>query len=435
MTTTPILRHRARQRVRWLATAAIMSLVPVAALASPAGAGAASDTGGAGVDLASLPTGAAIPGAYIVRLRAGSVTGTEVARLTAGALKGATVTARWSAALTGFAVKGVTAKQVSALRADPAVVAVSADRVVRVAPVPGVGASVVQTNPVWGLDRIDKRCTARTTCAPWLDHRYSYTRAGAGVVAYVVDTGIRATHNEFKTTSGASRVASHVNFTGDGLNTDCNGHGTHVAGTIGGKTYGVAKSVTLRAVKVLGCNGSGQWSWLISGLNYVASHHTTARAVANLSLGGGPNTDVDNAVRAVINDGVTVVLASGNDQTNACNVTPARVTQAITVNATDWSDDLTYFSNGGSCTDLAAPGMQILSAWYQGDTQLNMINGTSMAAPHVAGCAARLLAAGNKTPAVVQSTLKAQASTNVLTAPFGAISGTPNRLLFCPSSW
>jgi subtilisin family serine protease len=389
----------------------------------------------AAVDLASLPTGAAVPGAYIVRLRAGSSPAAEVTRLQAGALKGATVTARWSAALSGFAVRGVSATQAAALRADPAVAAVLADRVVRVAPVRGVGANAVQTDPVWGLDRIDKRCTARTTCAPWLDHRYTYTRTGAGIVVYVIDTGIRATHQEFRRTNGTSRVASHVNFTGDGINSDCNGHGTHVAGTIGGTKYGVAKGVTLRGVKVLDCDGNGQWSWVISGLNYVVSHHTTARAVANLSLGGGANSAVDDAVRAVITDGVTTVIASGNDHLNACNVTPARVTQAITVNATDWSDDLTYFSNGGSCTDLAAPGMQILSGWHTSDTGLNMINGTSMAAPHVAGCAARLLAAGNKTPAQVQTELKAKASTNVLTTPFGAISGTPNRLLHCPSSW
>ncbi len=428
--------RRYRSRSRWIVALGAATVTLTVGLAVPPTAATTVVARSGEVDLASLPTGAAIPGAYIVKLRAGSTSATEVARLQAGGvLKGAAVTARWSAALSGFAVKGLSAKQVGALRADPAVASVLADRVIRVAPVPSVGAAAVQTDPVWGLDRIDKRCTARTTCAPWLDHRYGYARTAAGIVVYVIDTGIRVTHQEFRRTNGTSRVASHVNFTGDGVNGDCNGHGTHVAGTIGGTKYGVAKGVTLRAVKVLGCNGSGALSWVISGLNYVVSHHTTARAVANLSLGGGANSTVDDAVRAVINDGVTAVIASGNDAVNACNVTPARVTQAVTVNASDWSDDLTYFSNGGSCTDLAAPGMQILSAWHTGDTSRNMIDGTSMAAPHVAGCAARLLAAGNRTPAQVQTELKAKASTNVLTSPFGAISGTPNRLLHCPASW
>lgn len=242
-----------------------------------------------------------------------------------------------------------------------------------------VSIEATQTNATWGLDRIDQRDRP-------LNGTYEYTPTGSGVNAYIIDTGIRRTHTEF-----GSRAFIGYDAIGDGQNTnDCNGHGTHVAGTVGGTIYGVAKSVRLYAVRVLNCSGSGTNSGVIAGVDWVTANHIKP-AVANMSLGGGASTALDNAVNNSINSGVTYVVAAGNSNANACNSSPARVPAAITVGSTTNTDARSSFSNYGSCLDIFAPGSSITSAWHTSNTATNTISGTSMAAPHVAGVAALYL--------------------------------------------
>ncbi|MEX2293263.1 MAG: S8 family peptidase [Acidimicrobiales bacterium] len=248
--------------------------------------------------------------------------------------------------------------------------------------------SETQSNPPWGLDRIDQANLPLNTA-------YAYTRTGDGVDAYIIDTGIRVSHSDFgaRATSGMDAIDNDNNAD------DCNGHGTHVAGTTGGATYGVAKKVRLIAVRVLDCDGSGTDAQVIKGINWVIEHHQNGKsAVANISFGGSASSAVDTAVRNLIKDGITVALAAGNESTDACKSSPARVAEAITVAATDASDAMTSFSNGGTCVDLLAPGAGITSAWNDSNTGTNTISGTSMSAPHVTGAAARYLAAHPGTP-------------------------------------
>ena len=240
-----------------------------------------------------------------------------------------------------------------------------------------VEAVAEQSNPPWGLDRIDQRARP-------LNQRYTYDPTGQGVRAYVIDTGIRFSHADF-----GGRAISGFDAIDGGTADDCNGHGTHVAGTIGGSTYGVAKGVTLVGVRVLNCQGSGTNAQVIAGIDWVSSDHDPGeRAVANMSLGGGASTALDTAVINSINDGVTYAIAAGNSTQNACNTSPARVAAAITVGATQSNDAAASFTNYGTCVDLFAPGVGILSAWYTSNTATNTISGTSMATPHVAGVAA-----------------------------------------------
>ncbi|MEU4767540.1 S8 family peptidase [Actinosynnema sp. NPDC023794] len=280
-----------------------------------------------------------------------------------------------------------------------------------------VKATATQPNPPsWGLDRIDQRDLP-------LDSSYTYPNDGTGVTAYIIDTGIRTTHSDFggRATWGTNTV--------DTNNTDCNGHGTHVAGTVGGTAHGVAKGVRLIAVKVLNCAGSGSFAGVAAGIDWVTGHHTSGPAVANMSLGGqGSDVTGETAVRNSIADGVTYAIASGNSNANACNFTPARVAEAITVNASTNTDARASFSNWGTCTDIFAPGQNITSAWMTNDTATNTISGTSMAAPHVAGGAAVLLGATpSLTPAQVASAMIGNATPNKITGPG---TGSPNQLLF-----
>jgi len=281
----------------------------------------------------------------------------------------------WDEAVPGFAA-ALSPTEVARLSADPDVVGVSIDHVV------GVD-SVTQPFPPWGLDRIDQR-------DPPLDASYSYTSTGDGVTAYVVDTGIRTTHVEF---TGRIAPGAFIDF-GDGLGVeDCNGHGTHVSGTLGGTTSGVAKGVRIVPVKTFDCGGSAFVSDVIAGLSWIiADHGPGVAAVVNMSLG----TDVaapllDAAVDSVIADGIAVVVAAGNASIPACNVSPARVPDAITVAATNIDDSRASYSNTGTCNDLFAPGTGIVSAGITSNTATAVKNGTSMAAPHVAGVIARLL--------------------------------------------
>jgi serine protease len=273
-----------------------------------------------------------------------------------------------------------------------------------------------QLNATWGLDRIDQRDLP-------LNGTYSYTTLATGVHVYVIDTGIRASHVEF-----GGRVSSNgytaIND-GNGTN-DCNGHGTHVAGTIGGATYGVAKGVTLHAVRVLNCSGSGSNAGVIAGVNWVTANHV-GPAVANMSLGGGASTALDDAVRNSVASGVTYAVAAGNSNANACLSSPSRVSQALTVGSSTNTDARSSFSNFGTCVDLFAPGSSITSAWRTSDTAINTISGTSMASPHVAGAAALYLATDPAAlPATVHAAIVDNASVNKLSS-IGA--GSPNRLL------
>lgn len=273
-----------------------------------------------------------------------------------------------------------------------------------------------QSGATWGLDRSDQRDLP-------LSGTYTYGANGAGVRAYVVDTGILSAHVEF-----GGRVAPGYSAVDDGNGTsDCNGHGTHVAGTIGAATWGVAKGATLVPVRVLDCAGSGRMSGVIAGLDWVAAH-ATLPAVVNMSLGGGASATLDAAVANTVARGVGVVVAAGNDGQDACNISPAREPSALTVGATTSVDARASYSNFGACVDLFAPGSSIKSAWYTSTTATNTISGTSMASPHVAGVAALLLQSSpGATPAQVADAIKASATAGKVT---DAGAGSPNLLLY-----
>lgn len=320
----------------------------------------------------------------------------------------------YSHAIKGFAAR-LPAAAVEALRNNPNVDAVEPDSTISLSEAV-ISPPLVQANPTWGLNRVDQRTLPLNTS-------YQYQFRGTGVYAFVVDTGILAGHSEF-----GGRVVGGMSAVTDGLGTtDCNGHGTHVAGTIGGSTYGVAKDVTLVPVRVLGCTGSGSTSGVIAGVDYVAGS-TLRPAVANMSLGGGYYAPLNQAVAGAVAKGVTMVVAAGNDNLNACNASPASEPLAITVGATTSADARASYSNFGSCLDVFAPGSAITSAWYTSTTALNTISGTSMASPHVAGIAALALAANpGAAPAQISDFITNNATQGVVTS---AGTGSPNRLVF-----
>jgi len=277
--------------------------------------------------------------------------------------------------------------------------------------------------PSWGLDRID------AIDVP-LDNRYSYFSAGSGVRVYVIDTGIRADHVDL-----AGRVGSGWNAIADDQGTnDCNGHGTHVAGTVAGSSYGVAKSAVVIPVRVLDCTGSGFTSSVIAGVNWVIANHPGGPAIINMSLGGPANSTLDRAVADAAAAGITVVVAAGNSNTDACSTSPARAPQALTIGATTSTDARASYSNYGSCVNLFAPGSSITSAWSTSPTATRTISGTSMAAPHVAGMAARLLQMNpGSSPSTVASLLTGSATTDVVSGTNGTVNLLANIVETPPS--
>lgn len=346
----------------------------------------------------------AVSDSYIVVLKDGSTAD----KPSLASKFGGTIGRQYTQGISGFSV-ALGERQAKRLAADPAVAFVEQNKVLR--------AEATQTNPPsWGLDRIDQRNLP-------LNNTYNYATTASNVNVYVLDTGIRATHTDF-----GGRVKQGYDFVDNDTNADDGyGHGTHVAATIAGTKYGVAKGASLYPVRVLGSDGSGTTAGVISGVNWI-TQNAKKPAVANASLGGGASTALDTAVRNSIKAGITWTIAAGNSNVNAANTSPARVTEALTVAAADRTDRRASFSNYGSVIDLFAPGVSITSAWKDNDTATYTGNGTSFAAPHVAGAAALYLSSHTgATAAQVAQALISASTPGLVTNPG---SGSPNRTLY-----
>ena len=379
----------------------------------------ASCGGGSGGDSAATPDAtllsanvqAASAARFIVRLKDSAsdpaARGREIAAGHGGQLLHA-----YQRALKGFAVSVPAAAVdgfLQAMEHHPLVDLVEPDTI-------ATAVGTVQSGATWGLDRSDQRALP-------LSGTYTYDTTGAGVHAYIIDTGLRATHVEFQ-----GRVLAGYNAINDGGGTnDCHGHGTHVAGTVGGTTWGMAKDVSLTPVRVLGCDGSGYVSDIVAGVDWMVAN-AVLPAVANMSIGGSASSTLDAAVAKAVSAGITVAVAAGNSNVDACTASPAREPSALTVGATDSGDARASYSNWGTCLDVFAPGSSITSASYSSDTGAAVMSGTSMASPHVAGLAALFLQSNpTATPATVATSIKSAATTGVVG---NAGSGSPNALLY-----
>ncbi len=362
-----------------------------------------------GASLIQNPQGQNIRDAYIVVFNDDvQNVEAEVAQMTSG-FGGAKPDYIYKHSIKGFSIK-VPEAAIRGLLNNPKVKYIEQDQVASI--------DATQSPATWGLDRTDQRTLP-------LNNSYTYNTNGSTVDAYIFDTGILPNHVEFSGRVVAGFDAFNENTV------DGNGHGTHVAGTVGGTTYGIAKGVKLIAVRVLNNAGSGTNSGVIGGIDWAVGHHTANPAVGNMSLGGGASTATDDAVRRAVADGIVMVVAAGNSNANAANYSPARTLEAITVGATTSTDARASYSNFGSVLDIFAPGSSITSAWYTSSTALNTISGTSMASPHVAGVAALYLEAfPGSTPDQVSQGLKTAATPNVVTS---AGTGSPNLLLYSGS--
>ncbi|WP_433529038.1 S8 family peptidase [Micromonospora sp. CA-263727] len=354
---------------------------------------------------------AAVADSYIVVLKDSAVSRAEVgatAKTLAGR-HGGSIARTYHDALRGFEAR-LTERAAKRLAAHPSVKYVQQNRTVSIA-------DTQAPTPSWGLDRIDQRALP-------LNNSFTYPNDGTGVTAYIIDTGIRFSHSDF-----GGRAVTGFDAIDGGSADDGHGHGTHVAGTVGGAAYGVAKGVTLVGVRVLDNGGGGTYAQVIAGIDWVTADHEPGElAVANMSLGGGRDQATNDAVSRSIADGVVYSIAAGNNSANACNYSPASTPEAITVGATTSTDARASYSNFGTCLDIFAPGSAITSAWIGSDTATNTINGTSMAAPHVAGAAALALAANpGYDPQQIRDLLVDHATTNVVTNPG---TGSPNTLLY-----
>ncbi|MET9439161.1 S8 family serine peptidase [Streptomyces sp. NPDC006610] len=398
-----VMRH-ARRRLTAIGIATTAALAASLVSALPAGAAPAAEG-----PIQYEGAANAVAGSYLVtlkadRARSGSAAGRAVAEK-----YGADIERTYTKALNGYAIQA-SETEAKRLAADPAVASVVQNRTFTLA-------ATQPSPPSWGLDRIDQRALP-------LNSSYTYPdSAGQGVTAYVIDTGVRITHGDF----GGRASYGYDAIDNDNTAQDGHGHGTHVAGTVAGTAYGVAKKARVVGVRVLNNSGSGTTAQVVAGIDWVA-RNAVKPAVANMSLGGGADTALDTAVRNAVASGITFAVAAGNENVNASTRSPARVTEAITVGATTSSDARASYSNYGSVLDLFAPGSSITSAWHTGDTATNTISGTSMASPHVAGAAALYLADNpTATPAQVSGALTTAATPNVVTNPG---TGSPNRLLY-----
>jgi subtilisin family serine protease len=398
---------RRRLRTRAAATCGLLAGVALTQLAI------------AGTAHAAAPD---VTGRYIVVLKSQTPSSSvATAAASRARARGARVTNEFSHAVNGYSAQ-LSATQLAATQADPDVAFVEPDAVVHVTD-DDVSAdrAVTQRNPDWGLDRVDQR-------RPPLNNIYTYASTGNGVTAYLIDTGIHASHQDF---GGRARGGFSVIDDGHGTD-DCDGHGTHVAGIVGGSTYGVAKSARLVGVRVLDCDGFGTISGVIAGIDWVTADHS-GPAVVNMSLGASASRALDQAVRQSINSGLTYAVAAGNSNGDACNESPSRVPNAITVGATTNADSRdTDYSNFGRCVDLFAPGTNITSDWNTSDSATNTISGTSMATPFVTGAAALYLQRHpNARPNTVRDAIVNAGTSGILANPGP---GSPNVLLYTRAS-
>ncbi|MGW7434647.1 S8 family peptidase [Streptomyces sp. NPDC054849] len=398
-------KRHTRRRIAGISAMAVAALALGSAAALPAAAATPAAPQGVIENAGAAGT---VAGSYIVTLNDSAARSTADSGKAVAKRYGARIDRTYSAALNGYSVE-VSEAQARKLAADPAVKSVVQNRVFTV--------DTTQPNPPsWGLDRIDQQALP-------LNQSYTYPdKAGEGVTAYIIDTGVRKTHQDF----GGRASDGFDAIDNDNTAQDGHGHGTHVAGTVAGTAYGVAKKARIVGVRVLDNNGSGTTAQVVAGIDWV-TRNAVKPAVANMSLGGGADSALDTAVRNSIASGITYGVAAGNESTNASTKSPARVTEAITVGATTSSDAKASYSNYGTVLDIFAPGSSITSSWGTGDTATNTISGTSMATPHVVGAAALHLAANPAaTPAQVATALVNAATPNVVTSPG---TGSPNRLL------